>query len=222
MKLKILLADDVEEIAEAVGEMLEYNGYDVDIVYNGKDALDKGEQNLYDCIILDVMMPIIDGFEVVKKLRKMNIKTPIILLTAKSMVDDKVEGLELGANDYLTKPFNKKELIARIRALTRDEEEKKVKYKIGNLTFNKETYQLSKDNTSLNLSKHECDIIEFFIKNPERKISQDELKHRIWSNEENSDSIVPMYMNYLQEKFIVLNANVKINDINGYKLEEFV
>ena len=222
MKLKILLADDVEEIAEAVGEMLEYNGYDVDIVYNGKDALDKGEQNLYDCIILDVMMPIIDGFEVVKKLRKMNIKTPIILLTAKSMVDDKVEGLELGANDYLTKPFNKKELIARIRALTRDEEEKKVKYKIGNLTFNKETYQLSKDNTSLNLSKHECDIIEFFIKNPERKISQDELKQRIWSNEENSDSIVPMYMNYLQEKFIVLNANVKINDINGYKLEEFV
>ena len=222
MKLKILLADDVEEIAEAVGEMLEYNGYDVDIVYNGKDALDKGEQNLYDCIILDVMMPIIDGFEVVKQLRKMNIKTPIILLTAKSMVDDKVEGLELGANDYLTKPFNKKELIARIRALTRDEEEKKVKYKIGNLTFNKETFQLSKDNTSLNLSKHECDIIEFFIKNPERKISQDELKQRIWSNEESSDSIVPMYMNYLQEKFIVLNANVKINDINGYKLEEFV
>ncbi len=99
MKLKILLADDVEELAEAVGAMLEHNDYDVDIVYNGKDALDKAKQEKYNCIVLDVMMPIIDGVEVVKKIRKLNIKTPIILLTAKSMVDDKVDGLDAGAND---------------------------------------------------------------------------------------------------------------------------
>ena len=220
MKLKILLADDVEELAEAVGAMLEHNDYEVDIVYNGKDALDKAKQEKYDCIVLDVMMPIIDGVEVVKIIRKLNIKTPIILLTPKSMVDDKVDGLDAGANDYITKPFEKKELLARIRALTRIEEDNKEKYEIGNLIFNKESSQLSKDKTSFNLSKQECDIIEFFIKNPERKISREEIKQRIWTNEQNYDNIVPMYMTFLQEKFNALNANIKINDLNGYKLEK--
>ena len=221
MKLKILLADDVEGLREAVGAMLECNNYEVDTANDGKKALDKIKEKVYDCIILDIMMPEMDGFEVVKQTRKLNIKTPIILLTAKSLVEDKVEGLDLGANDYITKPFEKKELLARIRALTR-EEENKVKYKIGNLIFNKENSQISKDKTSLNLSKQECDIMEFFIKNPERKISEDELKQRIWTNNKNSNNIVPMYMTYLQEKFIALNANVKINNNNGYNLEKIL
>ena len=221
MKLKILLADDVEGLREAVGAMLEFNNYEVDTANDGKKALDKIKEKVYDCIILDIMMPEMDGFEVVKQTRKLNIKTPIILLTAKSLVEDKVEGLDLGANDYITKPFEKKELLARIRALTR-EEENKVKYKIGNLIFNKENSQISKDKTSLNLSKQECDIMEFFIKNPERKISEDELKQRIWTNNQNSDNIVPMYMTYLKEKFIALNANVKINNNNGYNLEKIL
>ena len=219
-KLKILLADDVNELAEAVGAILEYNNYEVDIVNNGKEALDKVETNIYDCIILDVMMPIMDGFEVVKQIRKLNIKTPIILLTAKSLVDDKVEGLDSGANDYLTKPFEKKELLARIRALTRQKEEHKEKYEIGNIIFNKENSQLSKDKVSLNLNQQECDIMEIFIKNPERKISEEELKHRIWTNKNNCENIVPMYVSYLQEKFTALNANVKINDVDGYNLEK--
>ena len=222
MKLKILLADDVEELAEAVGAMLEYNNYEVDIVNTGNKALEKAKENLYDCIILDVMMPIMNGFEVVKQIRKINIKTPIILLTAKSLVDDKVEGLDAGANDYLTKPFEKKELLARIRALTRAEEENREKYKIGNLIFNKESSQLLKDKTALNLSSYECDIIEIFIKNPERKISEEELKQRVWTNKKNNNSIVPMYITYLQEKFIALNSNVKITDIDGYKLEKLI
>ena len=220
MKLKILLADDIEELADAVGTMLEYNNYEVDIVYNGKDAFDKIKEEIYDCIILDVMMPIMGGFEVVKRVRKLNIKTPVILLTAKSMVDDKVEGLDLGVNDYITKPFEKKELLARIRALTRIEENFKEKYEIGNLIYSKESSQLSKDKISLNLSTRECDIIEFFIKNPERKISKDELRQRIWTNEKKSENIVQMYMTYLQEKFNALNANIKISDIDGYKLEK--
>lgn len=222
MKLKILLADDAQELVEAVGEMLECNNYDVDIVFNGKDALDKAKEEIYDCIILDIMMPIMDGFEAVKRIRKLNIKTPIILLTAKSLVDDKVEGLDLGANDYITKPFEKKELLARIRALTRIEEDHKEKYEIGNLIFNKENSQLSKDKTSLNLSKQECDIIELFIKNPERQISLDELKQRIWTKEQNTDNIVLMYITFLQEKFNALNANIRINNINGYKLEKII
>lgn len=222
MKLKILLADDVEELAEAVGDMLECNGYEVDIVYNGKDAFDKAKENVYDCLVLDIMMPIMDGLEVVKKVRKLNIKTPIILLTAKSMVEDKVEGLDLGANDYITKPFEKRELLARIRALTRIEEEHKLKYEIGNLIFNKENSQLSKDKISLNLSKQECDIMEFFIKNPERKISKEELNQRIWTRGQYSDNMVPMYMEFLKEKFNALNANVKIDDVNGYKIEKLI
>ena len=222
MKSKILLADDVEELAEAVGAILEHHNYEVDIVFNGKDAFDRAKEKKYDCIILDVMMPIMDGFEVVKRIRKLNIKTPIILLTAKSMVDDKVEGLDLGANDYITKPFEKKELLARIRALTRIEEDHKEKYIVGNLTFSKESSQLSKDKISLNLSKQECDIIEFFIKNPERKISAEELKQRIWTNDNNSENIVPMYMSYLQEKFYALNANIKINDVDGYNIEKLI
>ena len=222
MKLKILLADDVQELAKAVGAILEYNDYEVDIVENGKEALDKVNKNVYDCIILDVMMPVMDGFETVKQMRKLNIKTPIILLTAKTLVDDKVEGLDSGANYYLTKPFEKKELLATIRALTRVKEENEEKYEIGNLVFNKENSQLSRDKISLNLNSKECDIMEFFIKNPERKISEDELKQRIWTSENNCNNVVPMYITYLQEKFTALNANVRIDDINGYSLEKLV
>lgn len=222
MKLKILLADDVEELAKAVGTILQYNNYEVDIVSNGKEALDKVKANVYDCIILDVMMPVMNGIEALKHMRKINVKTPVILLTAKSLVDDKVEGLDSGANDYLTKPFEKKELLARIRALTRVKEENEEKYEIGNLIFNKENSQLSRDKISLNLNSKECDIIEFFIKNPERKISEDELKQRIWTRENNTDNIVPMYITYLQQKFAALNADIKINDINGYSLEKLI
>ena len=222
MKLKILLADDVQELAKAVRAILEYNDYEVDIVENGKEALDKVNKNVYDCIILDVMMPVMDGFETVKQMRKLNIKTPIILLTAKTLVDDKVEGLDSGANYYLTKPFEKKELLATIRSLTRVKEENEEKYEIGNLVFNKENSQLSRDKISLNLNSKECDIMEFFIKNPERKISEDELKQRIWTSENNCNNVVPMYITYLQEKFTALNANVRIDDINGYSLEKLV
>ena len=220
MKLKILLADDVKELSSAVGAILEHNNYNVDIVENGKEAVDKVSKNVYDCIVLDIMMPVMDGIEAIKEMRKLNIKTPIILLTAKDLVDDKVEGLDSGANDYLTKPFDKKELLARIRALTRLKEQSREKYNIGNIIFDRENSLLSKDKISLNLNSKECDILEFFIKNPERKISKEELKQRIWPNENNSDNIVLMYITYLQEKFIALDTNVKINDIDGYSLEK--
>ena len=222
MKEKILLADDVEELAKAVGAILKYNNYDVDIVHNGKKALEKVSQNVYDCIILDVMMPVMDGVEAVKQIRKLNVKTPIILLTAKDLVDDKVYGLDSGANDYITKPFDKKELLARIRALTRIKEEQEEKYEIGNIIFNKESSQLSRDKISLNLSNKECEVIEFMIKNQDRKITEDELKKRFWATEKSSQNVVPMYITYLQEKFLALNANVKIIDENGYSFEKMV
>ena len=221
-KLKILLADDEKELSRAIATILKYSNYEVDIVFNGKEAIDKVKENIYDLIILDVMMPVMDGIQALKEIRKDNIKTPIMLLTAKAQIDDKVEGLDSGANDYLTKPFDKKELLARIRALTREQEENKEKYKIGNITFNKETSEISNKNTSLHLNNKECEIMEFLVKNQERNITKKELKKRIWVKENKDENIVTMYISYLQEKFLALGANIKINDKNGYVLEKIV
>ncbi len=221
-KYKILLADDEKELSRAVATILRYSNYEVDTVYNGKEAIEKVNENVYDVIILDIMMPITDGLQSLKEIRKNNIKTPIILLTAKSQVDDKVEGLDSGANDYLTKPFDKKELLARIRVLTREKEENEEKYKIGNIIFDKETSEISTSKASLHLNNKECEIMEFLVKNQERNISKKELKKRIWVKEKNDENIVTMYISYLQEKFLALGANVKINDKNGYVLEKIV
>ena len=220
MKEKILLADDVDELVTALGAILEHNNYDVDIVHNGKEALEKACIDSYDCIIMDIMMPVMDGVEAVKQMRKQNVKIPIILLTAKSMVDDKVEGLDSGADDYLTKPFEKKELLARIRALTRTKEENEEKYEIGNIVFDKGASEISRNKISFHLNKKECEMMEFLVKNQELKISEDDVRQRIWKSEEsNNDNIVPMYITYLQEKFNALNSNVKITNNNGYSLE---
>ena len=221
-KYKILLADDEKELSRAVATILRYSNYEVDTVYNGKEAIEKVNENVYDVIILDIMMPITDGLQALKEIRKNNIKTSIILLTAKSQVDDKVEGLDSGANDYLTKPFDKKELLARIRVLTREKEENEEKYKIGNIIFDKETSEISTSKASLHLNNKECEIMEFLVKNQERNISKKELKKRIWVKEKNDENIVTMYISYLQEKFLALGANVKINDKNGYVLEKIV
>ena len=221
-KLKILLADDEKELSRATGAILKYSNYQVDIVYNGKEAVDKVQENIYDLIILDVMMPVMDGIQALKEMRKNNIKTPIMLLTAKAQIDDKVEGLDSGANDYLTKPFDKKELLARIRALTREQEENKEKYKIGNITFDKETSEISNKNTSLHLNNKECELMEILVKNQERNITKKELKKRIWVKENKDENIVTMYVTYLQEKFSALGANIKINDKNGYVLEKIL
>ena len=186
-KIKILLADDEKDLSKAVGTILAYSNYDVDIVSNGKEALERINNTIYDLIILDIMMPVMDGIQALKEIRKNNIKTPVILLTAKSQVDDKVEGLDSGANDYLTKPFDKKELLARIRALTRIKEENEEKYVIGNIVFDKETSALSSDKASLHLNNKECEIMEFLVKNQERNVSKKELKKRIWVKENNDD-----------------------------------
>lgn len=219
-KIKILLADDEKDLSKAVGTILTYSNYDVDIVSNGKEALERINNTIYDLIILDIMMPVMDGIQALKEIRKNNIKTPVILLTAKSQVDDKVEGLDSGANDYLTKPFDKKELLARIRALTRIKEENEEKYEIGNIVFDKETSALSSDKASLHLNNKECEIMEFLVKNQERNVSKKELKKRIWVKDNNDDNIVTMYISYLQEKFSALGANIKISDKNGYVLEK--
>ena len=221
--MKILVADDEKDLARATRMILNYSGYDVDVAYNGKEALEKVKNDNYDIIILDIMMPIMDGIEALKEMRKAGINTPIILLTAKAGIDDKVEGLDAGANDYLTKPFNKKELLARIRALTRTNEEKEQKYQIANIIFNKETTEISSSKAALHLSNKECELMEMLLKNSEKKIARSDIYKRIWQDEDADESIVPMYISYIQDKFSALDANVKINDDNNeYKLENIV
>lgn len=221
VKEKILIADDEVELARAVGMILKYSNYEVDIVQNGKQAVEKTNGNMYDVIILDIMMPVMDGIEALKIMRKNNVKTPIILLSAKSQTDDKVEGLDSGANDYLTKPFDKKELLARIRALTRIKEESKEKYEVGNITFDKENSEIYSNKASLHLNSKECEVMEFLVKNQERCIKKKELSKKVWNDDNNSDdSVVGMYISYLQNKFVALGANIEIKDRNGYVLEK--
>lgn len=219
MKEKILIAEDEKELAKAIKIILEYNNYEVTVTNNGREALQKTEEENFNCIILDIMMPVMNGLEALKEMRENGTNTPIILLTAKSQVYDKIEGLDSGANDYLTKPFNKDELLARIRAQTRVIDEKKEKYKIGNILFNKENSEISNNNVTFRLNNKECEIMEMLAKNQDRNISAKELNKKIWQNEKYKSNAVKMYISYLQEKFVALDANVKINDKNGYSIE---
>ena len=161
-----------------------------------------------------------DGLEAVREMRESGVKTPIIMLTAKSTVDDKVEGLDSGANDYLTKPFDKKELLARIRALIRSDKERKEKYLIGNILFSKEKSEISSSKASFRLNSKECEIMEMLVKNQDRYITSNELSKKIWQTEELQESAVNMYISYLQDKFVALDANIKINNENGFVLEK--
>ena len=220
-KERILLAEDEKDLARALGTILEYSKYKVDIVHNGLDAVNLTQNEKFSVIILDIMMPIMDGIEALKQMRKNGINTPVILLTAKAQVDDKVEGLDAGADDYLTKPFDKKELLARIRALLRKNGNSKIKYQIGNIIFNKENSEISNSKTSFILNNKECEIMEILLKNQERNVSKDEIEKRVWEDTKNYEGAVNMYMSYLQEKFNALDANIKINnENNGYILEQ--
>ncbi len=217
MNPKILVVEDEKDLARAIRAILEFSKYSVTIAYNGQEALDEVKKQKFDVILMDVMMPIMDGITALKEMRKTGINTPIIMLTAKSQIDDKVEGLDSGANDYLTKPFDKKELLARIRALTRNSEEEKEKFVIGNITFSKENSELYNEKMVLKLNKEECDIMEILAKNSERSIFKEELCSRIFegSNTDNNEAL-NMYMSFLKDKFEALGSDSIIDESNGY------
>lgn len=211
---KILLAEDEEELARATGTILKLNQYDVTIVNNGKEAINKLKGNNYDVIILDIMMPVMDGISALKEMRKTGVNTPVILLTAKSQTDDKVEGLDSGANDYLTKPFESKELFARIRALTRKEDERTQSYKFGNVIFDKQEKQLSNGNSELHLNNEEGKIMEILVKNKEQDIDIKELKTKVIENAAKGE--INLYVGMLQQKLETLGSeqNIQMNKNN--------
>lgn len=217
---KVLLVEDEKELAKAVKTILSLSKYDVDLSYNGLEALNATKDNNYDAIVMDIMMPEMDGIEALKEMRKIGVKTPVILLTAKSQVSDKVDGLDAGANDYLTKPFAKEELLARIRAVIRTNEENNKIYTIGNLKFNRETSELLNEKASFHLNNKECDILELLIKNKDNRLSSNEITNKVWGNERVVDESIPMYISYLQNKFVALDSDVLIKEENGYYLNE--
>lgn len=215
---KILLVEDEEDLQRAVEAILKFNKYNVVKANNGEEAIEKVKNDSFDIIVIDIMMPVMDGISALKEIRNIGINTPVILLTAKTQVDEKVEGLDAGANDYLTKPFDKKELLARIRALTRTRTEEQKKFKVGNINFNKGNSEIFNENACYKLNNKECEIMEILVKNQERPVNKNEISSRLWKEE--SDEQVTMYMSFLKDKLKALNADIKIDEKDGFMLEK--
>ena len=221
--MRILLAEDEKSLSKALTSILTKNNYSVDTVFDGDEAESYIMTGDYDCVILDVMMPCQDGFEVLRKVRKKGITTPIIMLTAKSQIDDKVEGLDLGANDYVTKPFDSKELMARIRAITRNavvSSDNILKY--GNISLNRNNFELSSPTSSVVLASKEYQILEYLMLNQGMLISSERFMDKIWGLDYDGDnSILFTNFSYLRKKLAGIGANVKIKATRnaGYSLE---
>lgn len=223
--MRILLAEDEKELSNALVAILKHNNYSVDPVYDGADALDYGLSENYDIIILDIMMPKLSGLEVLKKLRDKGIHTPILMLTAKAEIEDRITGLDLGADDYLSKPFAMGELLARIRAMGRRKSEFTPNIiGVGNVSLNKENYELTNDKASLRLGNKEYQMMEMLMVNPKRLISTEQFMERIWGYDAQAEiNVVWVYISYLRKKLDSLEANVKIKAVRGvgYQLEVF-
>lgn len=222
--MRLLLAEDEKELSKALCAVLKHNNYSVDPVYNGQDALDYGLCENYDGIILDIMMPKMDGLTVLKKLREQGVSTPVIILTAKAEIEDRIAGLDTGADDYLTKPFAMGELLARIRALTRRKSEFSPNLlSFSNLSLNRESFELSVGENSIRLGNKEFQMMEMLLSNPGRLISTEQFMERIWGYETEAEiNVVWVYISYLRKKLTTLGAKLEIKAVRGlgYTLEE--
>ena len=221
--MRILLAEDERDLADALEAMLKHNNYSVDTVDNGQDALDYLMLDDYDGAILDVMMPKMDGVTVVQKLRENKKSTPVLLLTAKSEIEDKVYGLDSGADDYLTKPFVIKELLARARSMTRRQTTFTSNVlELGNVSLSKYTFELSTEKDKVRLSNKEYQMMEMLMRNPGNVIQTEQFLERIWGYDSDSEiNVVWVNISYLRKKLKALDANVQIKATRnvGYTLE---
>ena len=222
--MRLLLAEDERALSKALATILERSNYSVDTVYDGEAALEYLAADNYDGVILDIMMPKKDGITVLKELRSRGSKIPVLILTAKSEVDDKVLGLDSGANDYLTKPFHSRELLARIRAMTRAQSSQTSSVlQMGNIILDQRTYELSSPTGSFRLANREFQILELLMQNPGNLISAERLMEKIWGYDSETEiSVVWVYISYLRKKLSALGANIQIRATRnvGYCLEE--
>lgn len=223
--MRILLVEDEKSLSDALVVILKHNNYSVDAVYNGADALDYlRSADVYDAVILDVMMPKVDGLTVLRTIREEGNKIPVLMLTAKSDVDDKVCGLDSGADDYLTKPFQTKELLARLRSILRRPqrmEESVLSY--GDVKLDRISFSLSGPKGSVQLTSKEYQIMEIFLSNPKNVVSAESFMEKVWGFESETEiSVVWTYISYIRKKLTQIGANVTVKAVRnlGYVLEK--
>lgn len=221
--MRILLAEDERPLSRVLVKIFQKNNYSVDAVYDGEDALGYLQSGNYDVAVLDIMMPGMDGITVLKKIRAAGSRLPILMLTAKSEVDDKVLGLDSGANDYLAKPFDTKELLARIRSITRNRETADNTLRIGNISLDRSTYELSSPTGSFRLANKEFQMIEFLMSNPRHIISSERFMEKIWGYDSDAEiNVVWVCISCLRKKLSALHADIQIKASRnaGYSLED--
>ncbi len=220
--MRILLAEDERALSKAIIKIFELNKFSADAVYDGADALDYIQSGNYDVAVLDIMMPKMDGLTVLKKVRECGNRIPVIMLTAKSEIEDRVLGLDLGANDYLPKPFDSRELVARIRAVTRGNTETDSKLHLGNISLDRTTFELSSPGGSFRLTNKEFQLLEYFMANPKRVLSTEQIMAKVWGYDSESEiNVVWVYISYLRKKLTAIGANIQIKASRnaGYYLE---
>lgn len=225
--MKVLIAEDEVQMNRVLTTALTHEGYDVDSVYDGQAAIDKANENAYDVMVMDIMMPIKSGIEAVQEVRQSGNQAHIIMLTAMSEIDDRVIGLDAGADDYLTKPFSLKELLARLRSMSRrvDTAFTSNILKLGSVTLNVGEQELASQNT-IRLAGKEAKMLEFFMLNPGKKLSTNQIFNHVWATDKDDPDIdngyVFIYVSYLRQKLQAIGANLVIEgeEIGDYELRE--
>ncbi len=221
--MRILLAEDEKALSKAIIKIFEKNNYSADAAYDGEEALAYLQSGYYDAAVLDIMMPKMDGITLLKKIRAEGNGIPVLMLTAKSDIEDRVLGLDSGANDYLPKPFDTRELLARIRSITRTKTDTDNKLAFGNVTLDRATYELSSPTGSFRLANKEYQIMEYLMANPHRVFSTDMFMEKIWGWDNEAEiNVVWVYISYLRKKLTALGADIQIKSSRnaGYSLEE--
>ncbi len=219
--MKLLLAEDTTDLNAAITTVLEHHDFEVDSAFDGQEAFDYLMDHSYDVVILDIMMPKMDGLQVLKQMRDMNIMTPVLLLTAKNEVDDRVHGLDAGADDYLPKPFAMKELLARIRSLVRrNAVDVSMSYSFGNVTLNRNQMTLEAL-SSIGLSNHEFELMSLLASHSTSGVRTSDILHHVWKEEDAGEDTVVLYINYLQRKLESIGACARIvSEEDKYRLVE--
>ncbi|MBO5037517.1 MAG: response regulator transcription factor [Clostridia bacterium] len=223
--MKLLLAEDEKELSNAIVAILKHNNYSVDAVYDGEDALCYLQNGDYDGAILDIMMPKLDGLSVLRQIRAEGNNIPVLILTARSETDDLVEGLDCGADDYLTKPYSSKELLARIRAMLRrrSSEVSDSVLRFGNTSLDTSSFELSGPLTTLRLASKEFQMMQMLISHPGQLISSERFMEKIWGYDSETEiNVVWVYISYLRKKLTAIGSDIRITAVrnSGYTVEK--
>lgn len=224
LRVHVLIVEDERRLAEALGQIMKSQKYHVDIVHNGADGLEYALNEQYDVIILDVMLPKLDGFEVVRRLRERKDATPVLLLTARDDIPDKVQGLDCGADDYMTKPFAPEELLARTRALSRRQGEVVLdKLEFSDLTLHLSSNTLQCGAKSIHVGFKEFEVLKILIANAQTITTKEQLISKVWGADSDAeDNNVEAYISFLRKKFFYLGSGVGVETVRkvGYRLEK--